>query len=321
MMKKILMACATLLILSLQGCGPTDEEARKLGFENSVEMKALQKNGFKTKLEYEERYKSLGFSSLTEMLDLQKRGYQTASSYQAAKSLKPDDFYKNCKLASREAFDSSCKGKKIIWKGEVVSVESAGDGVRIKVLNEDGSPPVNEFKIDSKSLASQGFTAATIGRLIDFEGTIAKQNSLYPDIEPVTYFVLEQDAARDTRVAREKIQLAERERADAAKAMAELEGHLSDAEWLSGKFSIEAGVKCQTPVERLAKFDFQWTDGTFELKFPSFLVNVRSPGVLTVVGDKIKFQNGFGAWQHMKYFCDFDVRKKQVIDVSATPRG
>jgi hypothetical protein len=224
-------------------------------------------------------------------------------------------------MASREAFDSSCKGKKIIWKGEVVSVESTGDGVRIKVLNEDGSPPANEFKIDSKSLASQGVTAAAIGRLIDFEGAIEKQNSLYPDIEPVTYFVLEQDAARDTRVAREKIQLAERERADAAKAMAELGGHLSDAEWLSGKLPIEAGVKCQTPVERRAKFDFQWTDGTFEFKFPSFLVNVRSPGVLTVVGDKIKFQNGFGAWQHMKYFCDFDVRKRQVIDVSATPRG
>jgi hypothetical protein len=35
------MAYAALLILSLQGCGPTDEEARKLGYENSVEMKAL----------------------------------------------------------------------------------------------------------------------------------------------------------------------------------------------------------------------------------------------------------------------------------------
>jgi len=31
---------------------------------------------------------------------------------------------------------------------------------------------------------------------------------------------------------------------------------------------------------------------------------MKSEGIVTTIGDKIKMQNGFGAWQHMTYECD-----------------
>jgi len=34
-----------------------------------------------------------------------------------------------------------------------------------------------------------------------------------------------------------------------------------------------------------------------------------------VVGDKIKFQNGFGAWRPMTYFCAFDTASETVVSV------
>jgi hypothetical protein len=51
-----------------------------------------------------------------------------------------------------------------------------------------------------------------------------------------------------------------------------------------------------------------------DTKFSSYLVKTKAPGILTVAGSKIKFQNGFGAMQFMKYQCDYDVKKKKVSE-------
>jgi len=102
----------------------------------------------------------------------------------------------------------------------------------------------------------------------------------------------------------------------AAKAKAEaeeLEKNLENAEYLSDKFGIFAGVACRRPVENQAKFSFEWTDGFLDSKFPSYLVKTIAPGVLTVTGSKIKFQNAFGAMRFMKYQCDYDVKNKKVL--------
>lgn len=84
-------------------------------------------------------------------------------------------------------------------------------------------------------------------------------------------------------------------------------------------YGIAAGVYCKSPVERLAKYTSRWTDGTFDLKFTHFRWLNKEQGTLTFVGDKIEFQNGFGAFQKHIYECDFNPENKQVLDVRARP--
>lgn len=85
------------------------------------------------------------------------------------------------------------------------------------------------------------------------------------------------------------------------------------------KHSISGGVYCKDPVEKLAKFTARWTDGTFETKFSHFRWLDQSKGTLTLIGDKIEFQNGFGAYQGHVYECDFDPATNQVLAVRASP--
>ena len=87
---------------------------------------------------------------------------------------------------------------------------------------------------------------------------------------------------------------------------------------IAEKHLAEANTYCANRVERLGKYDFEWTDGWLELKFSRYLPS-ENPGVIIYMGDKIKFQNGFGAWQPHIYVCEFDTRTNTVLDVSATP--
>jgi hypothetical protein len=85
------------------------------------------------------------------------------------------------------------------------------------------------------------------------------------------------------------------------------------------KFNIESTVACRPLVERLAKNNFEWTDRWFEPKFSHYRWKSKERGVVTYIGDKIKYQNGFGAWTFHIYECDFDTRNKRVVDVRAAP--
>ncbi len=72
---------------------------------------------------------------------------------------------------------------------------------------------------------------------------------------------------------------------------------------------------CTNLVERMAKFDYEWTDGILEPKFSHFRWANQEDGTVTLIGDRIKFQNGFGAWTHMTYECDFNPSSKEVLDI------
>jgi hypothetical protein len=88
-----------------------------------------------------------------------------------------------------------------------------------------------------------------------------------------------------------------------------------DLKCLDTKYSAEANVACEKPIERLAKNNFQWFD------YPKFSHLRRGPvlGSMTVIGERIKYQNGFGAWIIHHYECDFDTRSKTVLAVRAYP--
>jgi hypothetical protein len=64
----------------------------------------------------------------------------------------------------------------------------------------------------------------------------------------------------------------------------------------------------------LAKYGHKWVDGFLDSRFPYYERSVKEDGVLTIVGDKIKFQNIFGAWIPYKYYCDYDVINDIVLD-------
>lgn len=85
------------------------------------------------------------------------------------------------------------------------------------------------------------------------------------------------------------------------------------------KFNVSAGVYCKEPVTRLAKYTARWTDGMLEPKFSHFRWLDKSQGTITYIGDKIEFQNGFGAFQKHIYECDFDPARTQVLDVRVYP--
>lgn len=93
----------------------------------------------------------------------------------------------------------------------------------------------------------------------------------------------------------------------------------ADVKCWGSKNMVDASVYCREPIEKLAKYSHEWTDGWLGAKFSRYRLNDAQPGVVTYIGDKIKFQNGFGAWQYMIYQCDFDPSSKQVVDVRAYP--
>lgn len=92
-----------------------------------------------------------------------------------------------------------------------------------------------------------------------------------------------------------------------------------DLQCWGDKHSIKASFACRPYVERLAKYQFEWTDGWLDTKFSRFRWKNMAKGQVTYIGDKIKFQNGFGAWQFATYACDYDPVAEVVLNVDATP--
>ncbi|MEJ1463353.1 MAG: hypothetical protein RPU15_08760 [Candidatus Sedimenticola sp. (ex Thyasira tokunagai)] len=116
--------------------------------------------------------------------------------------------------------------------------------------------------------------------------------------------------AKDERVAKQK----ERSRLRAEKCRRDL------GCWAQ-KYVFTASRYCQGSIERLAKYDFQWTDGggIFDSKFTHFRWKDKSDLTVTYLGDKLKLQNGFGAWQYHKYECDYDPQAKSILAVRVSP--
>ncbi|MCA1941818.1 MAG: hypothetical protein LDL26_12555 [Caenispirillum bisanense] len=106
---------------------------------------------------------------------------------------------------------------------------------------------------------------------------------------------------------------------EAASKKQDDEACFRDASCIGNKKVATAGELCAREVEALAKYSHEWTDGTFEKKFSHFLWKDQAGGWMTFLGDKVKFQNGFGAWQNMVYSCELNVRTDNVGAVSARP--
>ena len=91
-----------------------------------------------------------------------------------------------------------------------------------------------------------------------------------------------------------------------------------DLQCWGSRNSTTASVYCPDYIERLAKYDARWTDGVFESKFSHFSWNDKAKGIVNYFGDKVQFQNGFGAWQTYTYSCTVDTINRKVLDFSAS---
>lgn len=125
----------------------------------------------------------------------------------------------------------------------------------------------------------------------------------------------ERDAALAAEAAAEVERLAEA--AEAERRRQEAEENVvcrKDIQCWGEKAWKVAALQCTDLVEMFVKYDQEWTDGMQEPKFARFQRRDVQNGHGTVIGDKIKFQNGFGAWSHMIYECVVDPAQDLILD-------
>ena len=82
---------------------------------------------------------------------------------------------------------------------------------------------------------------------------------------------------------------------------------------------IKASRKCAESVERRSRYEHRWIDRALDAKFALMLWKDKEKGVMTYVGDKIEFSNGFGAFAGHIYECDYDTLRGLVVDTRINP--
>ena len=98
----------------------------------------------------------------------------------------------------------------------------------------------------------------------------------------------------------EREQLAKEERRETEACMGNLKC------W-AVRHMTRANLACTPLIESLARFDHEWTSGFGgPTKFAHYEWSDRPGGELSYWGREVKFQNGFGAWQRVAYWCYFD---------------
>lgn len=85
------------------------------------------------------------------------------------------------------------------------------------------------------------------------------------------------------------------------------------------KKQINLQYECIEKIPKLAKFDSKWSNKWIESKFSYSKWIDKKTGTFTYIGDTIKFQNVFGAWQNMIYECDVNPETKTIIDIRIRP--
>lgn len=127
---------------------------------------------------------------------------------------------------------------------------------------------------------------------------------------------------RETQMAARQREAAERARVEQSRSPKEKQA-LKDKDcrpnlqcW-GNKQNSAAIFSCQDHIEKLAKHQAEWTDGWLEPKFSHFRWKDETRGIVTYIGDRIKFHNGFGAWTFYTYECDYDTKHEIALAVRA----
>lgn len=288
----------------------TKEQFDVSGFTDIAEAKEYTKAGFSTKQQFNES----GFYDITQAEALKKYGATLQLAIESASEVSLEEF-SACDKSGGDVYKNECFGKAVLWYAKVDRYSD--DGTYLDVVNNCEQPDSNSKAAWSKEL-SYDFWKQNDGACIQFTAEIRDENWATPTIKVKEVVWVETEQAKLERIALQERQEKEKAQAEERAKAAKLEENKFNPEWLSDEHGIAAGFACQPIVEKLAKHTYRWTDGWLDTKFPSYLTsNKGEPYVLTVLGDKIEFQNGFGAWSKVKYYCKYNVKTKKVLDAWA----
>ncbi len=95
---------------------------------------------------------------------------------------------------------------------------------------------------------------------------------------------------------------------------------LGNATCFADKFRVDAMTRCQTAIENQARYKFEWMDGWLLWTARAFDDIRADTGkkLIYLMGNRIKFQNGFGAFQRMQYVCVFNAASMKVEKVAVS---
>jgi hypothetical protein len=74
-----------------------------------------------------------------------------------------------------------------------------------------------------------------------------------------------------------------------------------------------AAAACPAHIEQHSEFSVRWTDNAEKPKFSRFNWTSEEGGGITYIGDRVEFQNAFGAHKPMRYVCDIAKDGKTVL--------
>ena len=204
--------------------------------------------------------------------------------------------------------------KRMSWKAKVAS----GLAISLMIF-----AVISSIRDDDKA-SSLGFTSATA--MHEAEKAGFHDNASWS--KHLADLAAQEKGAAFAAAKREQAEQdaeADRERQDAAAEKAKLKAILTDAKALDDKYDGSANAHCGAGADNylrsIAVHDFAWDDeakGFLAVKFGSYLTHVSEPGVLTMVSDYAKLQNGFGAYTHIKLFCRYDTQSEAVLGYEST---
>lgn len=131
-------------------------------------------------------------------------------------------------------------------------------------------------------------------------------------------YKIEREAKREEeRVEREAREQEERERKEVERlaSIVREENCRQELDCWGEKAGTYASIYCPKHIERLAKNEHEWTDGFLGAKFTKYRWSNKEAGIVTLIGDSLKFQNGFGAMVNVVYECDVNPELGEVINV------
>ncbi|MCM1512591.1 MAG: hypothetical protein NC112_05730 [Oxalobacter formigenes] len=92
-----------------------------------------------------------------------------------------------------------------------------------------------------------------------------------------------------------------------------------DPACMAKKYQPVFDADCRTLIESLAeksaRYEYKIEYGLLTSPYSRVKFTDKKKSILELYGNKIKFQNGFGAWQKVGYTCRFDIDKKKVTGV------
>ena len=101
---------------------------------------------------------------------------------------------------------------------------------------------------------------------------------------------------------------------------------LIDAKYLDNQYSVQSQTTCVTGADdylrSIARYDYAWDDdakGFTGVKFDKYMTYVSAPGVLTLSSTRAKLQNGFGAYEHIDLYCNYDTQHDKVLGYDTAP--